>query len=265
MPFSGKKRLVVVKRAERLKEEDKRLLAGYIAKPQVTTCLVVDTTDTAFLEGLAPEGNNIETVSFDKIPELKLSGWIKGYFRSHGKSADEDAVEILKELFGQREHGILERELEKLLTFTGDRVNVTAEDVEEIAGKGLFDSTFDLTDSISRQDAPGALKVLRGLFSAGVPRYVDIIGLISWHLRTLLKGRILWEEGCGEFATVSQLRVPKKLRSTFLAQIKRMSVEGLSSKLEMLLGADLDSKTGRMDPKVALEAAVVKLCLDERG
>ena len=142
---------------------------------------------------------------------------------------------------------------------------MTADDVEEVAGKGLFDSTLDLTDAISRQDAPGALKVLRGLFASSVPRYADIVGLLSWHLRTLLKGRILWEGGRGEFVTVSALKVPKRLRHSFLAQVKRMSAGALSSKLDTLLDADLDSKTGRMDPKVALEAVVVKLCLGERG
>ena len=57
------------------------------------------------------------------------------------------------------------------------------------------------------------------------------------------------------------LKVPHRLKSSYMDQVKRHNSGEFYSKLEMLLNADLDIKRGRMEPKASLEAAIVRLCL----
>ena len=261
LPFLGERRLVVVKRADKLKQDDKKLLAAYTAKPQTTTCLVLSTEDELFLGDTSSLSGDIGIMRFDRIPPFKLSSWIKETASVHGKTIDEDAIELLTEIFANSDQGILEKEIEKLVSFVGTRSQISAADVEALTGKGLVNSTFDLADAIGRRDAKNALRIFGNLFATAIPRYKDVVGLIAWHLKTLLRGRLLLEKGWNEFAIIRYLKIPTRLKKDFLSQLKISRTEELASKLEILLYADLDMKIGRMDQRSCLEITIVRLCL----
>ncbi len=241
LPFSGGSRLVVVKKAEKLEAEDKRLFAEYLAKPNQKTCLVLDSQDESILE-IAPASNQyVETVRFDKVPDFKLRGWISETLSAMGKTADKEALDLLKELFGG-DQGLLRLELEKLAVFVGTHPRITLTDVETVVGEGPISTMFELTDAIGARDAKKAIRVLRRLLSQPrlSSRYGGIVGAIAWHLRRLLKARPQ-----GDYASASG----------------KMTARELTEKLEMLLKADLDIKLDRMDSRTALETVVVRLCL----
>ena len=261
MPFLSPRRLVVVRRAEKLSDVDKKLLSDYASNPQHTSCLVLDAKDDTILKDASCANQHVEIVHFDKIPLFKMSGWIKELLRARGKSIGNEALELLRELLGQRGQGILEKEIEKLASFVEPRKEIKTEDVEEIVDKDLVRTTFDITDAIALKDTEKALGILRHISSLSAPRYGDIIGLISWHLKTLLKSRLLLENGKSEFEVTGGLRVPQRLKSSYMSQIKRQRASDIYPKLELLLNTDLDIKTGKAEPKAALEAAIVRLCL----
>ena len=233
LPFSGSNRLVVVKRAERLKEEDKRLLLQHLSRPNHRTFLVLDSQDESILEAMPGESQYIEITRFDKIPDFRLLNWIDRTLRAMGKTTEATALELLKELFG-KDQGLLRQELEKLVIFAGNRPGITLKDVEAVVGESFINTTFDLTDAIGRRDTGKALLILKGLLSGPGrgSRYGDIVGAIAWHLKKMMK-----RSGGGE----------------------------LAGKLEALLKTDLDMKLDRMDPRTALEALVVRLCLGQRA
>ena len=263
-PFLGGRRFIVVKRAERLSEPDKKLLAGYASNPRETTCLVLETTDESAL-GNFPQNIHVETARFAKVQDSRLAAWITSELRSMGKSPDARAVELLKEVF-ETDQALLSGELEKLASFVGERREIRLEDVEAIIGKGFVSTTFELTDAIASRDYKGALEMLQGLLEAGRSRHSDasgsIIGAISWHLKTLMRAREVFEKkGGSESAVRASLKIPKRIHDDFIAQVKKYSVEDISERLGILLGADLAIKEGRLDSKTALETAVVKLCL----
>ncbi len=261
MPFLSPRRLAVVRRAERLSEADKALIADYASKPKGTGCLILDSKDASFPPALFAQNKHLEVIRFDKIPLFKMSGWIRGIVRSHGKSIDDEALELVKELLGQKGHGVLEKEIEKLASFTGARKEINAGDVEEIVGRDLVRTTFDITDAIGARDTEKALGILRHIEASSSPRYGDIISLISWQLKTLLKSRLLLDRGRSLSEVAVSLKVPHRLKSSYMDQVKRHNSGEFYSKLEMLLNADLDIKRGRMEPKASLEAAIVRLCL----
>ncbi len=260
LPFFSGKRLVVVKKAEKLTHEDAKLIASYAAAPQRATCLVLCSSDDSIL-GALYDPDHVRVVRFDRIPAFTLSHRIREAVAVYGKTIDDESVELLKELFGHSEGEILEREIEKLGSFVGTRPRIGVHDVETVAGRGLANSTFELTDAIGRGDVAGALRVLQDSPSTPASRYSDIVGLIAWHLRTLSKGMRLAARGTSTSALARTLRIPRRLEKDFLTRLKKFEAGGLSSKLEILLRADLDMKTGRMDSRSAIETAIVRLCL----
>jgi len=261
MPFLSPRRLVVVKRAERLGDADKALIADYASSPQDTSCLVLDAGDESFPKGFFVQNARVGIVRFDKVPFFRMSDWIRGLVRSHGKSIDDEALELVRDLVGHKGHGIAQNEIEKLASFVGDRKEIKVEDVEEVVGRDLVRTAFDITDAIGAQDTERALGILRHIEETSVPRYGHLIGLISWHLKSLLRYRILLDSGRSVSEVTVSLRVPPRLRAGYINQIRRHRASELRSKLELLLNTDLDIKTGRMEPKASLEAAIVRLCL----
>jgi DNA polymerase III subunit delta len=81
-------------------------------------------------------------------------------------------------------------ELEKLISFVGERGTVEEKDVEEVVGKTREDSIFDLTTALSEKNQLAALAALRALLDQGTHHLV-ILSMIVREIRFLLQARIL--------------------------------------------------------------------------
>jgi DNA polymerase-3 subunit delta len=81
-------------------------------------------------------------------------------------------------------------ELEKLISFAGERTIVEKDDVEEVVGKTKEDSIFDLTTALSEKNQLAALSALRALLDQGT-HHLIILSMIVREIRFLLQARIL--------------------------------------------------------------------------
>jgi DNA polymerase-3 subunit delta len=81
-------------------------------------------------------------------------------------------------------------ELEKLVSFVGERSTVEEKDVEEVVGKTREDSIFDLTTALSEKNQLAALAALRALLDQGT-HHLIILTMIVREIRLLLQARIL--------------------------------------------------------------------------
>ncbi len=81
-------------------------------------------------------------------------------------------------------------ELEKLISFAGERTIVEKDDVEEVVGKTKEDSIFDLTAALSEKNQLAALDALRALLDQGT-HHLIILSMIVREIRFLLQARIL--------------------------------------------------------------------------
>ena len=135
-PFLASKRLVVIKDFEKLSKEDTLRVITYLRKPSESTCLVLETKDDSVLKEYDSITRYVNIKRFNTPIDQELSSWIRQFVTSHGKYIEEDAVKDLKELQGQN-LSILTQELEKLITFIGERDRIKLDDVEAIVGGSL--------------------------------------------------------------------------------------------------------------------------------
>ena len=85
-------------------------------------------------------------------------------------------------------------ELEKLVSFVGERTLVEKDDVEEVVGMTKEDSIFDLTTALSEKNQLAALAALRALLDQGT-HHLMILTMIVREIRLLLQARILVDSG----------------------------------------------------------------------
>jgi DNA polymerase-3 subunit delta len=237
-----------------------RLLAGAIKDLPKTTCLVLESEDDSVLDKYPEFNGRVSVKVFGELKGQSLLSWASGFVSSvSGKTIDKDAVFLLSELKGNLPID-LAGELEKLIAFVGERKSIKASDVEELVGRSVEASAFDIGWQIGRRDAASALRLVSDLMRSG-KRPHEIVGVISWHLNRLLKALELRGNGRCDNDITAELGIRWKDTDAFFGQMKAFDINGVRSKIKALLAADLDIKRSRYDQGLVLEFAVIRLCL----
>jgi len=258
-PFFSSKRLIVVKDFDKLSKEDTAKIVAYIKNPSQHTCLILDSDDASILEDEPSIARYAKVVRFTPLSDDELSNWITRYLAAKSKTIDDDARDILKESKGS-DLLTLSHELDKLITFVNKRANVTKDDVESLVGKSVMASAFDIASAIGDKNVSKAVKIVYELTSSGKKPY-EIIGILSWFFKRLLKAKLLLAKGDAESSVGYKLRIHRKSTEEFFTQVHSFSVADIESKMKTLLDADLGIKRPRYSPSLILEFAIVRLCL----
>lgn len=259
LPLLSEKRLIVIRDIEDISDDLKKNLISYIQKPLPSVYLVLDAHDDDILEDYSAVSKHITIQRFGIPRGGSLSSWITEFLASQGKTIAPDALMILRELEGN-DLSYLAQELEKLVTFIGSRKEIKVSDVEEIVGKSLILSAFGITDALNARDASEALKIVSCLIALG-KKESEIIGLLSWHLKRLLRAKILKTGGESDYTVGSLLKIGQRFQRDFFKQLADFKLEKLRRDIQILLQADLNIKRTKFDPGTILEFTLIQLCL----
>jgi len=258
-PFLAARRLAFVKDLEKLPPEFKAPLVAYVKKPLKSTCLILESKDSSILDEYGELSKYVNINRFDGLKDSEALSWVKKFLASRDKKIENDAALLLREMRGQ-DLLSLTQELEKLIAFIGERDCIKVSDVEEVVGRSLIASAFDLTDAIGKKDIEDALRIVSDLISAGKKHY-EIIGLLSWHVKRLLRAKMLQAKGQTDSHIVNLLKLSRRYSDQFFKQLRLIQIPQMRSKMAVLFEADLDIKRTKFDPTLVLEFAIIKLCL----
>ena len=92
-----------------------------------------------------------ESAKFEYLAERQVPGWITREIESRGCKLKRDAAQILAQLVG-RDLRTLTTEIEKLLSFVGDKTDISADDVLEVAGHSREFNVFELQRKVGRKE-----------------------------------------------------------------------------------------------------------------
>ncbi|MFA4981299.1 MAG: DNA polymerase III subunit delta [Candidatus Omnitrophota bacterium] len=260
LPFRAPKRVALVRGFDRLEDEFKARLTDYIKRPSRSACLILESKNDPNSKDLERFSGSVDIRRFKDPAGFESASWIRGFLSSRGKKEIEpEAIEMLRELQGSDMLSI-SQELEKLIAFAGERPVIKASDVEEVVGKSLIVSAFELTDAIERNKVEDALRIVSDLTLTGKKHY-EIIGLLCWYLRRLVRAKALQMAGQSEYAIAGTLKIGRRYQADFFEHMNRLDISRIRSKIDILVEADLDIKRTKFDPKTVLEFAIIRLCL----
>lgn len=185
--------------------------------------------------------NNAQCEEFNLLDQEKLRQWIKDKkIRIKNEAAEILIFNVGPDLWR------LSQEIEKLTNFKKDGV-IEARDVKLLVDPQIDLSIFETIDALARGVRAQALELIWKHLSKGSdPLY--LFSMILWQFRNLIKVKSGSAIGLHPF-------VIKK--STFLA--RRFTEEKLKSIYEYLLDMDLAIKTGRINPRIALDLLVMEI------
>ncbi len=195
------------------------------------------------------------------------------------KQLEPAATELVLRRAGN-DVGLVASELEKLCLAVGDRAKISEADVRMNFQDMAASWIFDFTAALSTRQVARALPLLRGLLDQGEPP-LRLLGMLAREVRMLLLARECLEttlrgiwRGDVQYNAFQSRVLPEVDRETLDAfgrahpfvlfrrfqDAARISSVRLRKALVDLADLDLRFKSSRNDPKILLEAFVLRFC-----
>ena len=256
-PVMAERKVVVLKETDILRKDDKEILARYIEQLDETACLIVMADKPDFRQKLfqyiLKEG---VTVQLDKLNESEMPELIRNGLNEYGKQISDSAAFMMASRLNLSLQE-LDVEIEKLVSFAGDRKTISDEDVEAVTGISRQYNTFELCQRIGNKDYAGSLTILRQLLLRG-EEPAGMIALvfrqynILWQIAESLEQRVPGTDI--EQMIFNRFRIPPFIVKTeYIRQAKKYDIVHLRRSFDYILQADRDIKSISVKPGLIME------------
>lgn len=258
-PMMSSRRVVIVKGCEEIQDGPAGALLPLIeSPPETTTAVFVCDKADGRRKFFALLRRHARVVEFKSLRERDVFSWVQDRLEAEGKRPSQDALRLLHERLGT-DLGTASSEVEKLLSFVGEREVIGREDVDRVVGGVGDTSVYDLTDAVGARDAGRALVALKRVLEGG-GRGTGILWQLTRHFHALMKIRICKEARVAEKDLPSQVGVPPFVIPKYLQQSRNFSVDALWRGFELLVTAEDRMKSGFQTEEMVLQLLVRGLC-----
>jgi len=309
LPFGSSRKVVVVDRVDKLSPDDQSKIASFIPQLGDQSCLIMASGDENPVKRKAGQSKQTETegdeeeqtsrkkglqtvllnavkkhgsvIDFPKLRAQDISSLVTRLIRDRMKRIDAPALQMLSHAL-QSAPSMAECEVEKLVTYIGERDTITLADVELVAVRSPEDRVFPLIDAIAIRRVDTAVHLLQETIAAsGKPdsEVLKVLALLGKHFRLLYQTKFLVTEGKqhGLYNVQDDLRemlmrdpnpvsAPDWQKQKLLDQARHFTLEELAKSLHYVLECELAAKgqgKGSTSSRLNMDMLVVKLCQRE--
>ena len=263
VPFFHPRRLVVVEAADPFVTRCRATLEKKVGQLPATGVLVLEVKAWPSNTRLYKLVGEESAIACKAPAAFKLPPWCAAWCRSqYGKELAAQAGALLVELVGP-EMGLLDRELEKLAIYVGERGRIDSADVDKLVGHSRTESTWKIFDAIAAGRSGEALTILDRLFEQG-EEPLRILGAFSMQLRRLAQAARRTRLGQSLTSALEQSGVPPFGLKSAEQQLRHLGRRRAERLYDGLLEMDLGLKGGSpLPPRTLLERYVLQLARKE--
>lgn len=268
LPFLTDKRIVILKMANKLKNDDFKIVKQIIENPVDTTCFIIifpdkiknSTSKRKDLISLCEQSDNCYCVDCKKLYEKDVKIFIKDEFNARGKTIDYDVVQQIVNDAGFDLQNV-SSEIEKISLYLGeDKKNVTIDDFIKISGFTKEINIFMLTNAIEEKNLKYSLFIVEQMLKTGESA-INLLFSISGAVRKLLTAKsLIQEKNYTSQDALNYVRVYSYFQNKYLTNLSKFSLIHLKKCLKEILKTDIALKTGKTDDKSAIENLVLFIC-----
>ena len=193
---------------------------------------------------------------FARQDQKTLIQWAAGIFKREGKNITQRDMELLLTMTGI-DMGNLRMELEKLITYTGDRNVVTRADIQEVCTTQTQNKIFDMVRAVTEKNQKRALDLYYDLLTLKEPP-MRILFLLAKQFRQLLLVKEYTEEGVAQPEMASRLGVPSFVVRNIASCARSYRISELRQAVTDFVDAEEAVKTGRLQDVLSVELLIVK-------
>ncbi len=257
LPFLAPRRLIVIERSGLFKGTVDDRFVEYMKQVPEETVFLFDEVEIdkrgRLYKAVAKAGCAEEC----KTPgEEDLKRWIAKGLKQAGKQIRSSTAGLIVERSGM-DMGILEGEVEKLISYTGDRTEVTDRDVMEVGAVQASDLIFEMVDAIAEGRQKRALELYYDLIRVKEAP-VKILFLIAREFNLLLQCKDLKRTGMSGAEMARIMKVPPFAVRKYDKAASKFSRSALLKAMSDCVEADRDIKTGRMGDRYSVELIILR-------
>jgi len=259
-PLLGGDRLVIIDSLKYAEEEEERLFSVLKNLDESVRLIFIyyDGLDKRrkFYKLIEKIGEVKEFKSFTEWEQDKVLAWIVTRVKFYGKKIGGHAADLLMEIVGGGLR-MLDKEIEKIATYIGDRELIDERDVSKLASSGEADA-FALSNALRDRNTREAVECLNRLFKDNQDPHM-LIGMLAKLYRMLLQVKFLEDKGLGQYDIARELNAKPFFVKKCMEKTGRFTLKQLANNIMLLHRADLKMKSGS-SPKLTLEMLIPELC-----
>ncbi|MCI8783067.1 DNA polymerase III subunit delta [Lachnospiraceae bacterium 48-21] len=256
MPFFAERRLIVAENSGFFKNATPEL-ADYIKSMPDTTCLLfieneVDKRGKMY-KAVKDRGRIVEMGRQD---EKTLLYWIAGNVKKEGRQIKESTARYLVSKTGTDMEN-LEKELEKLFSYTLGKDEITAADIDDICTTQITNKIFDMIEAVAAKRQKQALDYYYDLLALKEPP-MRILYLLARQFKLLLEVKDLMGRGNDKAQIAKTAKLHPFVAGKYMQQCRTFSKAELRDIMEEAASTEEMVKTGRMNDVMSVEIFIVK-------
>lgn len=262
MPFSSRRKLVVVKNAHALKEAQFKKFHGYFDGPSLYCCCIFifsvdpkDKKERSRVEAMKKYG--VVIPFFNPQGEKQIGDFIKARLKAQGKEITGKALDFFVATVGEDAQTIA-GELEKLVLYCRERKKIDVDDIDEVVSCGSKGTIFALVDAIGQGDREKSVHLLVDLLTAGT-HPLAILKMVARQFRLICMAREGMSMGESMSRICQKLKLPEFVVKGVMQQARGWPAENMERIFEELFQTNLKLKSSRIQGGIILENLLFKL------
>lgn len=213
-PMGSERRVVLIRHAQKMTQEEQEKLAARLDKIPKSGCLILASPAPDRVDGRPRKGSEVIgelSKAVRKLGKVREFGGgtksmkedaarqlIMSLAQSAGKKFDPPAVAALIRRVGP-DLSVLKTEIDKLVAYSGDSQRISTQDVEAVTCETPEEKVFKMVDAIAARNPALAVKSLNELFESGdrpdseAPRALANIARafrLIWQMKMLQKAGV---------------------------------------------------------------------------
>lgn len=261
LPFLGDKRLVVLRELSALsgRSEGDDRLAAYMARVPESCVMILYHMGKAdarkkLYQAVKKHGT---VVSFQPMDEQALNRWIVRTLQGMGKTIALGDAAYLGFTVGS-DAATLKTEMEKLAALTGEREEITREDIRAVCTRSMECTVFEMVDAVVAGQEARAFRLMHDMLVSGSDR-LGILAMLLRQYRLMFSVKVMQYEKQPPAEIRKQLGLPGFAAERTIRQASGYTGRQARQAMELCLETEYRVKSGQWNQEGALEGCMLRL------
>ncbi len=229
-----------------------KVIDEYLKSPNPTSILIVNIGSNS-IKVFDPKMYTI--VDCDRLGFNIVSLKIKQLANSDGKTIGDKAIKLLND-FTLGDLAKITVEVKKLVSFVGDRQEITESDIREIVTQSLEYQVFELTEALSKKDSKRVYDII-GDMKSKKDEFRTLPAIIFSHFRRLFMVSI--NQDRNRFELSQMLGVKEYAVKMSMAQLNLFSKSQLKKINDLCSKIDFDLKQSNISIDNAIDVIILNI------